>query len=222
MRYRGCTGIRASMTVEAALVLPILLWAFMNLTGMVSIYKQQAEVMSTLMKAGHTAAVAAAMAPGQDGDDGVVDLTVPFVAAPYAKTIGFRSKLFYVRYFAKAWTGYSGGYGQGNPDAETYVYLSATGTEVYHLRADCSYLNVRPKQVSQAALVTKRNSNGGRYKPCERCLAGPYSDPVYICEWGDRYHCSLDCSGLKRSVRKVTMGEAVTDGRRACSRCGGE
>ena len=40
---------------------------------------------------------------------------------------------------------------------------------------------------------------------------------VYLTEYGDRYHCSPDCSGLTRNVKLVPLSEA--GGMRQCSKC---
>lgn len=58
------------------------------------------------------------------------------------------------------------------------------------------------------------------YTPCMICgkEQGKYTY-YYVTEEGQRYHTRLDCSGLKRTVYMIRLSEAA--GRRACSRCGG-
>lgn len=59
------------------------------------------------------------------------------------------------------------------------------------------------------------------YTPCRLCgqESTTYSY-YYVTEDGLRYHTRLDCSGLKRTLYLVRLTEA--EGRTECSRCGGE
>lgn len=115
----------------------------------------------------------------------------------------------------KGWNGYAGN-GFGNQDDET-VYITETGI-VYHKDADCTYLELSIKAVPKGEIKDLRNSSGGKYYPCEACRRkNGGKQYVYITETGDRYHKSLGCSGLKRTVYAVPLSEVY--GRGGCSRC---
>ena len=113
----------------------------------------------------------------------------------------------------KAWTGYEKT-GFGMEDDET-VYVTETGL-VYHRDYHCSYLDLSIHLVSMQEISSLRNKSGGKYYPCEHC-AEQSVGMVYITENGDRYHNSLSCSGLKRTIYAVPLSEVA--GKGACSRC---
>lgn len=113
----------------------------------------------------------------------------------------------------KGWTGYTGG-GFGNPHEDT-VYITETGV-VYHKNPDCTYLELSVQMVNKNDLTHLRNEGGGKYYPCERCAWGNRNN-VYITHTGNKYHNSITCSGLKRSVYAVPISEIY--GRGGCSRC---
>lgn len=114
----------------------------------------------------------------------------------------------------KAWTGYEKE-GIGDSDSQT-VYITDTGI-VYHKDYHCAYLDLSIRMVQAEDIEGHRNQGGGRYHACERCGGGG-GKGVYITDYGDRYHSSLSCSGLKRTVYAVPLSEAA--GKGACSKCG--
>ena len=114
----------------------------------------------------------------------------------------------------KAWTGYEKE-GFGLDDDKT-VYVTENGL-VYHKDYHCTHLELSIHMTSRSDISCQRNENGGKYYPCEYCHAAG-SSQVYITDTGDRYHSSLSCSGLKRTVYAVPLSEVV--GKGACSRCG--
>lgn len=115
----------------------------------------------------------------------------------------------------KGWTGYTRT-GWGN-DAEDMVYITENGM-VYHRSPSCNYLELSIQAVSEEKLDTLRNKDEGIYHACERCVSGKTKEEVYVTDYGDRYHNSLNCSGLKRTIHMIPVFEAV--GKGVCAKCG--
>lgn len=114
----------------------------------------------------------------------------------------------------KTWCGYEKP-GMESSDSET-VYITETGV-VYHKDYHCTHLQLSIHMVQASELDHLRNENGGKYHPCEHC-GSVDSGGVYVTDHGDRYHSSLLCSGLKRTIYAIPLSEAV--GKGACSKCG--
>lgn len=114
----------------------------------------------------------------------------------------------------KGWNGYvRTGFGEEN---EETVYITENGM-VYHKDYHCNYLELSIRMVSYDEIDGLRNESQGKYHACERCVHGGAAGGVYVTDYGDRYHNSLSCSGLKRTVYAVPLTEAV--GKGACSKC---
>lgn len=114
----------------------------------------------------------------------------------------------------KTWTGYEKTR-FGEEDSEI-VYITETGV-VYHKDYHCTYLDLSIRMISSSEVDNLRNESGGKYHACEKC-GNKAGNGVYITDFGDRYHSSLSCSGLKRTIYAVPVSEAV--GKGACSKCG--
>lgn len=99
-------------------------------------------------------------------------------------------------------------------EAEQYVYI-AENESVYHLSRSCYHINLSIRQASKSEI--ENNISG--FTPCEICAKyGSSTGSYYITETGNRYHTSLSCSGLKRTVYRVKLDEAGD--LPACSDCG--
>lgn len=59
-----------------------------------------------------------------------------------------------------------------------------------------------------------------KYAPCGHCTKGQKrGQVVYVTQEGDCYHYKIDCSGLKRTVYMIDKSQI--EGKRPCSRCSG-
>lgn len=114
----------------------------------------------------------------------------------------------------KGWTGYQS-HGRYEDQGE-YVYVTEQGV-VYHQDYGCAYLNPSIRRVSGEEVKGLRNESHGKYYPCQGCCKGGDATLVYITDYGERYHESARCSGLKRTIFAIPKKDAV--GKGGCSKC---
>lgn len=151
----------------------------------------------------------------------IIDLAVSYIPDRSGTLIPLPKVTALLRARVRAWTGRAGSSGKENEDAgeqqeEKIVYVTTTG-RVYHRDVDCTHIRLSVKTVSKSELAKKRNASGGKYHACEKCGSAAVSS-VYITDYGDKYHSSLHCSGLKRNVKEVS--ESELKGWKPCSKCG--
>ena len=242
---------KGSITVEAALAVPIFFLAVVSLLYLMEMTAIRTAVRSGLQYAGKEAAEEAymltAVLPARLEDDvvhaagaerldrsiveggsggircggsrmssrtGIGELEVTYQIRLPIPMFGVPPVTCREKMRIKAWVGYEKPVFE--KDDEKTVYVTETGL-VYHKDYHCTYLELSIHMVQPEEVEGLRNTGGGKYYPCERCL-GHGKRGVYITDSGDRYHSSLSCSGLKRTVYAVPMSEVV--GKGACSRCG--
>jgi len=151
------------------------------------------------------------------------DAEVPICYASYSIKIPFLGSRFFKinLYQQNVISSYSGKSmkGDNSKKGEDFVYITKSG-KVYHCDAGCTYLKPSIKKVQGIAASSKRNSSGGKYKPCEKCCKDTIAENlsfVFITNYGDRYHTARTCPGLKRDVRRVK--ELETGNLAGCSKC---
>ena len=269
-RIRGREGrcpVIGSMTLEAAVVLPIFLSAMLVilqfarvmqvssalLVGMQGTAKEMAayayirelgvsvrdNVPAELLSGGLSAAFARSQIQNKSGfcpdfgrfslvqsdliNDEIVDLAVSYYPNKDTVLVPAPEMRAVLRARVRAWTGRTGSGGDAEPgedgtdDSEhQMVYVTTTG-KVYHKNLNCTYIRLSIQSISREDVDAHRNASGGKYHACERCGSG-IGSMVYITAYGDKYHGSLNCSGLKRNVQEISIEEL--DGWRACSKCG--
>ena len=216
-RFASC-GMKASMSLEASVSFFCFLFFVVNVFSFIFLFIQYGERLGKLQQQGkELAAYAYAAGEGVGGSDEMicfkeaeaVDSPLPFLAAPRA--------LLSVQCVVKPWTGYDAA-GQGKrKKEEEIVYITSYG-EVYHKSRTCTHLALSIKVFPFALVEQERNRGGARYSPCEYCGNGEFSALVYLTEQGDRYHATLGCQGLKRTVKGVYLSQLA--GVPACSKCG--
>lgn len=135
-----------------------------------------------------------------------VKIPIPLLKSPSARLKD--------EFKVSAWNGYQKDR-MGETDGQI-VYITDQGT-VWHADYQCTYLQLSIQYVPYDEVEEMRNESGGKYHRCERCVYGQAMNGVYITGYGNRYHNSLNCSSLKRTIRAVNKSEVA--GRGGCSKC---
>lgn len=252
---------RASLTVEAAVVLPVFLVCMAAVLQMLNVYHTAVRLESAMTETAEEMAIGAyATKYGQQDQLFHTALSVGYATARVNGRVGstegvqdmnfllssfleeqesvnlvctYRMKaavgmvrlpfvLFVSRANVRGWTGRRGsggtekeGNGEDAEDGET-VYVTDNG-RVYHKDRECSHIRLKISAVSMSQARSAHNAHGAGYQPCEKC-GSHAAGMVYITREGNRYHASLSCGGLKRTVSEVKLSETNL---RPCSRCGG-
>lgn len=100
---------------------------------------------------------------------------------------------------------------------EQYVYVTEYGT-VYHKSLSCTHLDLSIRCIPRTSLSTERNESGKSYSSCPLCRGSSSGSVCYVTDYGTVYHSSLSCSGLKRTIERVSISEC--EGMNACTKCG--
>lgn len=246
--------VKASITVEAIVCIPLFFYAALCLIWMLEIRTVQTVIRSGMQETGKRIAESACqydllsptqmenmlvevigaerldrsiVVQGARGLDCNKSYEIPGVGI-YELCVNYRTKLpfpffrtgitsYTEKMRIKGWNGYVKE-PFGDMGHEQMVYITETGL-VYHLDYHCTYLEPSIKTVSEDGLAGLRNRDGEKYSRCPLC-AGIFSrqGQIYITSYGNRYHYSASCSGLKRTIYTVPVSEVK--GRSACSKCG--
>lgn len=108
----------------------------------------------------------------------------------------------------------------GKDKNDEIVYVSIKSPSRYHLRRNCHYIYNHISSVKIEDIKKLRNKNGGKYKPCKRCMAHRAANVVYIFPSGNKYHADANCSAIYIDVKAVKKSSVEHLG--VCSYCGGK
>lgn len=206
----------ASMTVEASLAVPLFLFFTVNVLSMLLFFHTFLSNLTQLHQQGRLFSMLAYL-EGDSGlvQDELVQLVYPARVSPVVPILSYPGTTIVSCCYMRAWTGYDVEQRAEGEGEEVYVYITENGS-AYHTLRNCTHLTLSITLAAEKEIETLRNASGGRYSPCERC-GGSGSGIVYITKEGNRYHNTIECSGLKRTVRCVPLSEA--GGRTPCGRC---
>lgn len=250
-------NLRGSMTVEAALVFPLFLFALTALLYLLVLLRVQTVIGRGLTDAGKELSQNAAMGGmessllaaadgkrkvkeylrghagaeiikhGADGislaesrwssEDSILTLRASYQVILPPGISWFHPVKITQTKIVRGWTGFGKRQPAWGEEGEEVVYITDYGT-VYHRSLSCRHLKLSVRQADLSQVGSLRNGNGGKYAPCERCWKDG-SQVIYITTEGNRYHETLNCSGLVRGIRTVRISE--TGGLPPCSVCGG-
>lgn len=149
-------------------------------------------------------------------ENDVIDLVMTYRVRPMFPVFNIGEMTLVNRCYIKAYTGYE----KEEYDSERQRYYVAENGEVYHLHRSCTHLQLSISMLNVNELAAARNDDGSRYSPCEVCYDAERSgNRVYITTQGDRYHSSVACTGLKRTIYVISASGIGT--KALCTRCGG-
>lgn len=213
---------KASYTVEAAVIVPIFLYVCVSILMFFGVLENEWTTKVRLSDSVRKAAIYGSVLPEEFSMDArLLTVDEKDVALSSVKPVkmpldffGLGGMVVTERAKAHRWVGYDPK--EGLTDENNIVYVTESG-KAYHKSLECTYLNPSISSASRDELSGKRNTVGGKYYACPLCKGS--STVYYITNYGNRYHTTLSCSGLKRTIKSETVEQALKDGYHSCSKC---
>ncbi len=195
---------KGSMAVEAAMAVPLFLFFVINLLSLIVMYERYSSNLASLHQQAKAASVASGLV-SVSGDE-MVSLVSPMSITPFINEMGFHGAYTTVTAKCRKWTGYDTAGSTYEEKEDEYVYMTENGS-VFHRSRDCSHLKITVQVINPDDLKMARNESGERYKPCEKCGNGATTGLYFVTKQGNRYHNSVNCSGLKRNIKTVKLSD---------------
>lgn len=224
-RIALCTLRKASLTVEASVILPVFLLAMTMLISVIDVCRVKVEAQAELTQQAKKLSMYA-YAASEIYENEYVDLYKIETYDLPVKLFPFQPVKLAIRARVHTWTGRSDAENNAasdSEDASDMVYITERET-VYHTNENCTHLDLSIMQTDKNSLSDLRNEVGGKYYACEKCCgsshgndSASYGSIYYITENGSSYHVSLNCSSLKRTTKLVKKSEVTH--LEECERC---
>lgn len=209
-----------SMTIEAAVAIPVFLFAILNLLSIILLFGEYSTNLADMHQRAKLLSVHAhVLEEGQDVGNDLIIQTKVLKIKPMIELMGFETGQTIVQCRLRKWTGYDVAGKNNRVDEEEWVYITPYG-ESYHRSRECRYLNLKIFAATMEQMNSYRNKSGEKYYSCQVCARDSRSGVCFYTEYGNRYHFMPNCSALKRTIKTVKISEVGN--RHACSYCGGK
>ena len=222
--FTSCKKYHASMTVEAAVVLPLFMFLAIALLMPMRFLDTERKIKTTMEKIGEELSLTAYMEETTEDEEIFLEYTyrkeIPFFSVASG---GIKTEIAVKR---RGWIGFDGkirgeksDYGD-EENSEEMVYVGK-GMGRYHIDRNCHYISNVYQAVSVDEAKKMKDADGHRFTACGTCkdTIGK-SGTVYVTPGGRNYHGKTDCSAMVSYVRKVPISEVHYLG--ACSYCSGD
>lgn len=209
---------RASMCLEASLSFSFFLLFLVNVLSIIFLFMTYTEDLSSLHQQGKKIAAYAYVTEEmlESKDENIRLQKNRIIKSPFALLAAPNCRL-HTKCVVKPWTGYDVTKGKNRVEEDSIVYMTEYGT-VYHKNRSCTHLALSIQAVGFYIIEEKRNESGERYVSCEYCGKNDLVTVVYITSYGNKYHSTSKCRGLKRNIRSLSISEV--EGVRPCEKCG--
>ena len=157
---------------------------------------------------------------GFNGETGEIDASLSCRLKPVFNPMSVGAVKLSLSFHTRAFIGGKLLCDSGNQDGpdKKRVFVAENGV-VYHSSRECAYIDLSLHGVMASSAETQRNAQGGKYYRCELCGTNGETSVLYITHTGNRYHCSSQCPGIRRTVYEMLLTpDCVLP---PCSRCGG-
>ena len=211
------SAYQASMCLEASLSFSFFFLFLVNIFSIIFLFVAYTGDLTLLHQQGKAAAMYSYLTEGEGYCDDNICLQRSREMTSIFPLLSIPKCRLYTQCIVKPWIGYDvTKVREGKPE-EKIVYMTDYG-KVYHKNRGCSYLVLSIEAIAADSVKEKRNESGECYYPCEYCNGEGFVTVVYITSYGNRYHLTTKCRGLKRSVKSVHFSEV--EGVDPCKKCG--
>ena len=209
---------QASMCLEASLSFSFFLIFFVNILSIITLFSTYTENMACLQQQGKKAAAYAYITESTLGSHEEIIRLQKNIKIQFPIGIMGESKYrMAVQCVVKPWTGYDVSNIKNREEEDSIVYMTEYGS-VYHKNRACTHLVLSIRAVGFADVNEKRNDEGELYEACEYCGEEGMVTIVYVTSYGNKYHTTTKCQGLKRTIKTIPLSEVK--GVSPCQKCG--
>ena len=209
---------QASMCLEASLSFSLFIIFFVNILSVITLFATYTEALAGLQQQGKKMAAYAYITEGTLGsNEDIIRLQKNIKIQFPVGIIGTSKYCMTAQCVVKPWTGYDVSAVKNRADEDAIVYMTDYGN-VYHKNRSCTHLALSIRAVGFVDVKEKRNEEGEVYEACEYCGENGIVTIVFITSYGNKYHTTTKCQGLKRTIKAIPLSEVK--GVDPCQKCG--